>query len=509
MTVRMTRSTIGRTARGALWMFTSALLVAQAGSAEVIAGWNGALRSSQPAAAAELAEGGISVETQLVANGFNSPVDIAHADDGSNRLFVVEQRGIIKIIEQGAVLPDPFLNIDPRVGFGSERGLLGLTFSPDYDVDGFFYVHYTNNSGSNVISRFSVSLVDPNEADENSEVILKTIAQPFPNHNGGDLSFSPIDGMLYSGIGDGGDVGDPGNRAQNLQLLLGKMIRLDVDNPPTYIPADNPYVGNPNVLDEIWSFGVRNPWRFSFDRDSGDMLIADVGQFTREEVNFQPAASTGRENWGWKILEGTFCHFNVPAGACFKLINNSERPRLQYDHTFGRCSVTGGFRYRGAAHPDLEGIYFYGDYCTGEIFAGTETLPMVWSSEVALDTNFLITTFGEDEAGELYVADQIGGAVYRIASTAPAGIPCEDVDRLEARCVSPGAGSNRLQARVFMTDTSHDGESVTIGVDGAPNVVTIADDLASLLIVDATSGAHTVSLDDPPSCVVPVVVNCP
>ena len=440
------------------------------------------------------------------ASGLVSPTVITHAGDGSSRLFVVERAGTIRIVDAGTVLPTPYLDIDARVGSGGgEQGLLGLAFDPDYESNGFFYVNYIDNAGDTVISRFSVRPNNPDRADPNSEVVLKTIAQPGSNHNGGDMHFGP-DLMLYVATGDGDFGGDPGDVAQDLGSLLGKILRLDVDNPPDYIPADNPFVGVGGALDEIWSYGLRNPWRTSFDRDTGDFFIADVGEFSWEEIDFQPASSSGGENWGWDVLEGEHCHENVPAGSCNDYLNGgSDLPILEYPHGSGDCSVTGGYRYRGSQFADLDGLYIYGDFCTGRIWAGSEDAPGVWSSSLLLDTSLNISNFGEDEAGELYVADISAGDIYRLTTEGGGGIPCEDLDRFQARCVA----GPRLQARVRLTDTSHDGETITFTVDGEETVVPISGSTASLQTTDVTSGNHTVGVVNPPGCFEDRAVVCP
>jgi glucose/arabinose dehydrogenase len=491
--------------RGALFL---ALAVATTGFAGAEAPERFGWRTAVPEKAGS-ALGGLAIDVELVVGGIADPVDITHAGDGSGRLFVAEQEGFIRIVQSGQVRPVPFLDIESLVLCCGERGLLGLAFDPDYATNGFFYVNYTDNAGDSVVARYDVSAGNPNRADPNSGTVLKTWSQPFSNHNGGDLAFGP-DGHLYVASGDGGSSSDPDDNGQTLDTLLGKILRLDVDAPPDYIPVDNPFVGDPMALDEIWSYGVRNPWRFGFDRLTGDLFVADVGQFTKEEVSFQAASSSGGENWGWRVLEGTFCHRDDPPGACDDFLNGgSELPILEYGHTGGNCAITGGYRYRGAAYPDLDGVYFYADFCSGRIWGATEDAPGIWLTEELLDTAFLISTFGEDEAGELYFAHLSGsGEIYRIVSTAGGGgIPCEDVRQLQARCLS--GASNRIQARVVMTDTSHSGESVTIGIDGAPNVVPIVGNKAQIQQNGASSGLHVISLDDPDGCVADFEVTCP
>jgi glucose/arabinose dehydrogenase len=357
--------------------------------------------------------GAVAINAELVASGLTNPVDIAHAGDGSGRLFIVLQSGRIVIFDGVQVLSSPFLDITSLVASGGERGLLGLAFHPNYVAKGLFYVSYTDTGGASVIARYSVSL-DPYLADPTSGVILLTIPQPFSNHNGGQLHFGP-DGYLYISIGDGGSGGDPQNNGQNLGTLLGKILRIDVDNGVPYgVPPDNPFVGDAGKLDEIWAWGLRNPWRFSFDRLTGDMFIGDVGQSSWEEVNFQPSTSTGGENYGWRLMEGNSCY--NPATSC----NNGTLtlPILVYSHSVG-CSVTGGYRYRGSKNPDLYGTYLYGDYCTGIIWGAQEDGLGGWNTSVLLDTNFLISTFGEDEAGEIYFAhlSATNGAIYHVVQS--------------------------------------------------------------------------------------------
>lgn len=349
-----------------------------------------------------------------VATGLSRPVAVAHA--GDTRLFITEQRGTVMIYDGTSVRQTPFLDIRNLVGSsGFEQGLLGLAFHPRYAQNGFFYVNYTDLAGDTIVARYSVSATDPNRADITSARMLLRIEQPFANHNGGQLQFGP-DGYLYIGMGDGGAANDPNNRAQNLGDLLGKMLRIDVDSGNPYgIPPSNPFINTPGAHDEIWSYGLRNPWRFTFDRATGELWIADVGQGQREEVNFQPATSVGGENWGWRLMEGTRC-FN-PGSNC----NNGSLvlPVIEYGHENGACSVTGGYVYRGTRFARLAGTYIYGDFCNGVIWGATRNAAGGFTSRVLLDTSLALSTFGEDIAGELYVADHAGGRLFRIESNLP------------------------------------------------------------------------------------------
>jgi glucose/arabinose dehydrogenase len=340
----------------------------------------------------------------LVAGEFSRPVDVQHAGDGSGRIFVVEQPGRIRIIQDGQVLETPFLDIQERVNdFGSEMGLLGLAFHPRYAEKGIFYINYTAENGDNTVARFQVSS-DPNVADPGSETKLLSVGDPFPNHNGGGLDFGP-DGYLYIGFGDGGAAGDPFGNGQALDTLLGKVLRIDVDSGEPYaIPSDNPFAkggGEP----EIWNYGLRNPWRISFDRATGDFFIGDVGQGAWEEVDFIAAGSGGGQNFGWDHREGAHEYAGGgPAG----MID----PVAEYAHEESRCSITGGYVYRGLSLPEWQGIYIYGDYCTGVIW-GLIHSAETWQAPILYDTDFSISSFGEDEAGELYLADLSGG-IYRL-----------------------------------------------------------------------------------------------
>ncbi|MFL6336268.1 MAG: PQQ-dependent sugar dehydrogenase [Pyrinomonadaceae bacterium] len=355
--------------------------------------------------------------------GLSSPVGIINAADGSNRLFIVEQGGRIRVVKNGALLSTPFLDISTRISTGGERGLLGLAFPPGFTTKRHFYVYYTNPSGDLVIARYRVSSGNADVADASSEQVVITIPHPGQaNHNGGQMVFGPQDGYLYAGTGDGGSAGDPPNNAQNTNVLLGKILRLDVEtgDPTTYtVPPSNPFVGRTGFRPEIWAYGVRNPWRFSFDRQTGDLFIADVGQGNYEEIDFQPAASKGGENYGWRVMEGFHCY---PPGTATCNQTGLTPPVLEYDHSAGDCSVTGGYVYRGSAFPRMQGLYFYGDFCTGRIW-GLRRVSSAWQSTLLLDTSFNITAFGEDEGGNLYAASYSTGQVYSVVDTTPTPTP--------------------------------------------------------------------------------------
>lgn len=350
-------------------------------------------------------------ENKLIpfASGLKSPVGITNA--GDDRLFVVEQRGYIRILSSnGNLIAQPFLNISDRVIYGGERGLLGLAFHPQYASNGYFYVNYIGKGDSTHISRFSVNPGDPNLANPQSELKLMTIFQPYQNHNGGDLKFGP-DGYLYIGMGDGGSGGDPGNRAQNQKELLGKMLRIDVDHGNPYvIPTTNPFYNSTTARVEIWALGLRNPWRFSFDRLTGDLWIADVGQNAVEEIDFQPANSKGGENYGWRCYEGNQLYSTT--GGCGPL-SSYTFPIFAYPQGV-ECSVTGGFVFRGSATSPFYGRYFFTDYCADKIW----TLKKVAESWIREDFGYFpgnsFCTFGEDANGQLYVAGLSSGKVFRV-----------------------------------------------------------------------------------------------
>jgi glucose/arabinose dehydrogenase len=351
------------------------------------------------------------IQLTPVLAGLSSPVFVTSALDGSGRLFIVEQAGRIKVVEQGSQSPTVFANIVSRVLSGGERGLLGLAFHPQYRTNGRFFVDYTRRpDGATVIAEYHVS-ADPNVA-EPGETVLLTIPQPFANHNGGMVAFGP-DGYLYIGMGDGGSANDPGRRAQNVNELLGKILRIDVDSSngstPYASPPSNPFFGGIPGRDEIYAFGLRNPWRFSFDRTTGDLYVGDVGQNAREEVDMV----TNGGNYGWRVFEGTRCT-NNDTSLCLNAAPFT-RPIAEYDNragSGGRCSVTGGYVYRGTKSSLPAGAYVFGDYCTGEIILlnrGVQTL--------LLDTTLNISSFGEDEAGEIYVVG-LGGTIQRIENPA-------------------------------------------------------------------------------------------
>ena len=398
--------------------------------------------------------GAVTIKAEPVVGGLASPVGITHAGDGSGRLFIVLQGGRIVIFDGVQLLSPPFLDISSLVSFGGERGLLALAFHPDYAHNGHFYVNYTNTAGHTVIARYSVS-GDPNLADPGSAKILLTVSQPYANHNGGQLQFGP-DGYLYIGLGDGGSGGDPGNRAQDLSVLLGKILRIDVDvvddmHESYYIPLDNPFAGNPAALEEIWAWGLRNPWRFSFDRSTGDLFIGDVGQNSWEEVDFQPAASAGGENYGWRLMEGNSC-YNPPTNC-----NNPTLalPILVYGHGVG-CSITGGYRYRGSKNPDLFGLFLYGDYCSGRIWGAQEDGQGGWNTTVLLDTAYSISTFGEDESGEIYFTDlsSTNGTIYQVV---------EPTASSNSASSSSGGGGGGVAVGCFIT-TAVQGSQEVVGV---------------------------------------------
>jgi len=357
------------------------------------------------------------LELELIASNFNDPVTIKHA--GDDRLFIVEREGLIKIINaDGTILNTPFLDINNIVtSTGGEQGLLGLAFHPDYENNGYFYVNYINNSENTVVSRFSRDSSNPSLADVASEFILLTINQPYSNHNAGDLAFNS-DGYLYIATGDGGAGGDPQGNSQNTSNLLGNILRINVDTaaaPLNYsIPDDNPFVGSTTAREEIWAYGLRNPWKFSFDRLNGDIWIGDVGQSEIEEINKASATDAGL-NYGWRCYEGStaFNNANCPNASTLTF------PVTEYAHSNGqfKCSVTGGYRYRGTTFSNFEGWYFYADYCSGEIGSLVyNSTTDTWNSTLK-DFSGNWSAFGEDVNGEIYVSDLSSGNIYRLIDT--------------------------------------------------------------------------------------------
>ena len=352
----------------------------------------------------------VAISLQLVASSMAAPLDLEQPNDGSGRLFVVEQGGAIKILQNGALLPQPFLNISNKVIFQGEMGLLGLTFHPGFQTNRKFYVNYVRNAGGqfqSVIAEYIVSAANPDQADPASERILLTVDQVnnFTNHKAGQLAFGP-DGFLYFGLGDGGGGGDPFGHGQNTQTLLGKMLRIDVDGSspglPYRIPADNPFVGG-GGLPEIWAYGFRNPWRFSFDRNTGRMFVADVGQDRFEEIDIVQRGG----NYGWNTMEGLHC-FNPPTGCNMAGL---QLPIIEISHPEAEA-VIGGFIYHGTAAAGLQNQYIFGDL-SGKIWSLKENPANTFSRTLLLSPGFNISSFGQDAAGELYVVD-VNGRVLKI-----------------------------------------------------------------------------------------------
>ena len=444
--------------------------------------------------------GSADAQIELVqrASSLSSPVLVTHAGDGSGILYVVEQPGRIAGVppNAGPIPPATFLFLDIQnlVTAGGEQGLLGLAFHPDYPDTPFFFVNYTcevsgaqpecTSNGDTIIARFRVGT--NGIADPASRRTLLVIPQPFSNHNAGDLKFGP-DGNLWIPMGDGGSGNDPSCFAQRDDSLLGKLLRIDVnqnvDSPPYYgIPAGNPYIGGGVPRDEVYARGLRNPFRFSFDRQTGDMFIGDVGQGQREEIDFQAAGTGAAGNYGWKVMEGTVCLGDggtCPAGTppCNSPLYTP--PIVEVDHSAGDCAIIGGFRYRGSGIPAVAGRYFHSDNCTGRIRAATETSPGVWSDTVLLDTSHAISGFGEDEAGELYVT-ALGGGLYRLrAAGAGAGLSVNDVD------VNPEGNAGTSSAVFTVTLGAPSAQTVTVQYATADGGATAGPDYT------ATSGTLT------------------
>jgi len=426
---------------------------------------------------------------EITASGFTRPVQVTHAGDGSQRLFVVEQTGKITILKDGAVLNTPFIDLTNKVVCCGERGLLGVAFHPEYPSNGYFFVNYTRASdGATVIARYQVSAGDPDLADPTSATILLTIPQPYTNHNGGQLLFSPLDGYLYIGMGDGGSGGDPINSGQDTSTFLGAMLRLDVDSGSPYtIPSDNPFVGTEG-LDEIWAYGLRNPWRFSFDRQNGDLYIGDVGQNLWEEISYQVGGTPGGTNFGWRCKEGTH-NYNF-TGDCLTAFLTD--PITEYSHSVG-FSVSGGFVYRGVACPNMVGRYFYADYVEGKIWSlyKSSENPTTWSlPELELDTGLNISGFGEDETGELYLVDYSGGTIRHLADVSG---PVPNLSTSRKMVSSPSADQGEVVTyTLWLTNTGGIPDQPVVLTDTIPSgLAYIAGSLTSNQGLVDDSGAPT------------------
>ncbi len=368
--------------------------------------------SQLTAAPASYTPGHLRLTLTRAAGGFSRPLFVTNARDKTGRLFVVEQGGRIKVIKAGAILALPFLDIHSLVSCCGERGLLGLAFHPSYATTGKLYINYTDVNGNTVVAEYRRNSTNPDRANSTGRVLLR-VTQPYANHNGGMLAFGP-DGYLYIGLGDGGSAGDPGNRAQSLGSLLGKILRIDVNHRTGTlqygIPSTNPFVGRTGD-DRIWSYGLRNPWRFSFDRTTGDLWIGDVGQNRYEEIDRSTRASGGGRgrNFGWRVMEGRAC-YSPPTGC-----NTSGKtmPLAVYSHTYG-CSVTGGYVYRGSQYPAMTGAYLFADYCSGRIWAVVAGGPATQTPRLLLDSSHSISSFGESEGRSLYVTDLASGEIFKL-----------------------------------------------------------------------------------------------
>ena len=366
-----------------------------------------------------------------VVSGLTQPIFATNAGDGSGRIFIVQQTGQILILKGTTLNSSAFLDVSGLITnpAGSEQGLLGLAFDPNYAGNGYFYITYTNRNGvgDDVLARYHVSS-DADVADAASAQILLTVTEPFENHNGGNIAFGP-DSFLYFGLGDGGSGGDPDGNGQKTNVLLGKILRLDVSTVPYTIPPTNPFASSSTQKKEIWAYGVRNPWRFSFDKTTGDLYIGDVGQDTQEEIDFQAAGAAGGQNYGWNLLEGNLCYLNNPCPPPSHYV----APVAVYNHGSGDsigCAVTGGYVYRGSAFPALDGVYLFGDYCSGNLWGLYKNSSNIWTKQLIKATGYNISSFGQDEAGELYIVNYGGSLVHvthaPLVTTTLTSIPAQD-----------------------------------------------------------------------------------
>jgi glucose/arabinose dehydrogenase len=370
--------------------------------------------SGPPASGQPFDPARVAVSLEPVVDGLDAPLAVGHAGDGSGRIFVAEQGGTIRIVRDAALVATPFLDIGDRITSGGERGLLGFAFHPDFPDDPRLFVNYTDLNGDTRVSSFEVDPANPDRVDPAAELQLLMIEQPYANHNGGAVVFGP-DGNLYIGMGDGGSGGDPHGNGQSLETLLGKILRIDVDGTDGAnhyaIPADNPFLGQDGAQREIFLYGLRNPWRISFDPATGDLWIGDVGQNAWEEIDVARAGTSG-ENYGWNRMEASHCF--RPSSDCVR--EGLTMPAAEYSHDFG-CTVIGGYVYRGPAQTALAGGYLFGDYCSGLVWAIDPAADGMQTPVVVAETGLSISSFGEDEAGELYVTDIAGGRLLQVTAT--------------------------------------------------------------------------------------------
>ncbi len=376
-------------------------------------------QDDEPLVFREEAPTGDNLELVPVVTGFSNPLQVTDPNDGSGRLFVVEQSGRIYIVRDGELLDTPFIDLSDVASQDvlsrySERGLLGLAFHPDFAENGLFYVNYTASTASHAsrVTEFRVSDDNPDRADRANPRVVMTIGQPYANHNGGHIAFGP-DGYLYISVGDGGGSDDPVNAGQDRSTLLGTILRIDVDdtdNGAYGIPADNPVFTDGTFAPEVWAWGLRNVWRFSFDQATGDLYLADVGQNAWEEINFQPADAEGGLNYGWPAYEGSNRYIGPEPET------DVVMPIAEYDHSQG-CSVTGGYVYRGDLVPDLDGVYLFSDWCSGRLWGTYRDLNGDWQTDLLMETGISISSFGQDADGEVYIVDYAGGRVLRLESS--------------------------------------------------------------------------------------------